>query len=218
MSKRTDVESLVGARFGMWCIVDLAKSNNNKTMVRCVCDCGTYKDVNLQNILRGLSTGCGCRAREENRKKMTTHGETSTKLHGVWTTMKNRCNNPNVKSYKDYGGRGIKVCSEWESFESFSAWAKANGYEEGLELNRLDNDGDYSPQNCRWDTKVVNMNNTRRTKRYIYNGKEYTVRELADISGLKPHLIYSRLKRGWSAEDAIVYEPIVGNNQNLRRK
>ena len=134
----------------------------------------------------------------------TIHGQRRTKLYGVWCTMKSRCNNKNTRSYKDYGGRGIKVCEEWfNSFGSFYEWSIQNGYKEGLQIDRIDNNGNYCPENCRWITRKENMNNTSKNVFLEYNGDTKTLSQWSDIVGTSEKLISERLKRGWSAEQAL---------------
>ena len=115
-----------------------------------------------------------------------------------------RCENPNAKSYKDYGGRGIKVCPEWRNdFLKFYEWCMSSGYQEGLTIDRIDNNGDYSPDNCRWATKIQQDNNRRNNKFISYNGETHTLAEWNRICGFKRNTIGRRLSRGWSIERAI---------------
>jgi len=116
-------------------------------------------------------------------------------LFGVWLSMKNRCKNPNRKKYKDYGARGISVCAEWENAGAFCSWALANGYNDGLQIDRINNDGIYEPSNCRWVTPKQNSRNRRNTV-YLEIGEEVKcVSEWAELTGISPYTIYWWIKR-----------------------
>ena len=122
--------------------------------------------------------------------------------------MKVRCLNKNNKSYRDYGGRGISVCSEWqESFSSFYEWSINNGYKENLTLDRINFNGNYAPDNCKWSTLKEQMNNTRKNIFLEYDGDTKTVKEWAETLGVSQYTLYSRVKKGWSIAD-IIEKPI----------
>ena len=122
----------------------------------------------------------------------------------IYESMKSRCNNPNRKKYESYGARGIYVCDEWNnSFESFCEWALANGYEDGLQLDRIDNSGPYSPDNCRWVTLKQQANNRRSNVRVDYDGKSMALSELADYSMLPKNTVKLRYEHGWSLDDIV---------------
>ena len=165
----------------------------------CKCECGNEKWVCAQNLLNAKS--CGCQMRET--KKV--HGMSHTRIHETWSHMLARCNNKNHKFYKDYGGRGIKVCDEWlgtQGFIRFNEWANNNGYSENLTLDRIDNNKGYYPDNCRcvdWSTQA---NNKRGNIRYEYKGESHTIAEWARITGIKETTLSKRLKN-WSIEDAL---------------
>lgn len=128
--------------------------------------------------------------------------------------MKDRCGNPNNPHY---GGRGITVCDEWQSdFEAFYRWAISNGYKNDLTIDRIDNDGNYEPSNCRWVTGKQNSNNKSNNKKYEYEGQEYTIPELSRMTGINASTIRSRLKAGWSIARAIGKES--GNEKNGKSK
>jgi hypothetical protein len=118
--------------------------------------------------------------------------------------MIERCHNVNDKRYYDYGGRGIDVCQEWRSsYENFKEWAMQSGYKEGLSIDRENNDKGYSPDNCRWATRKVQANNTRRNRVIEYNGTKKTIAEWADMVGITYSALYGRLRRGWTVADAL---------------
>ena len=122
--------------------------------------------------------------------------------------MKQRCNNPNAGKFPQYGGRGISVCKEWsDNFLSFFSWATENGYKEGLSIDRINPDGNYEPDNCRWTTNKVQCNNKTNNRIYEIDGLSYTLQQLADISGINNGTIRSRLKRGWDIKKSI-YLPV----------
>ncbi len=128
--------------------------------------------------------------------------------------MKRRCNNPDDRNYKDYGGRGIKVCDEWSDSKNghrnFQKWAIENGWRKGLSIDRKNNDGDYEPSNCRWSTSKQQSNNTRFNRLVTINGKTKTVQEWADIVGISQRAMTGRIEAGWSEEDLLKpkYKPL----------
>lgn len=130
------------------------------------------------------------------------------RLRAVYTSMKQRCYNKKARTYPNYGGRGIKICDEWlESFATFAVWSVLNGYEQGLSIDRIDNDGDYSPENCRWVTQKIQGNNQRTNRLITYNGKTQTMAEWADEIDINYACLESRINRlGWSIEKALTTE------------
>lgn len=133
---------------------------------RCKCDCGNEVLTHRRKVITGHTKSCGCLQREiASTGKHVKHKASRSPLYVRYTQLKQRCNNPNHKSYSYYGGRGIKLCAEWEAdYSKFAEWANANGYTEGLQLDRIDNSKGYSPENCKWVTKKTNMRNTRHNK------------------------------------------------------
>lgn len=136
--------------------------------------------------------------------KAKMHGMKGTRLYRIWVNMRQRTKNPNNHEYGDYGGRGIKLCKDWEKFENFCKWAKENGYAENLTIDRKDNEKGYSPDNCRWVTAKANNRNKRNNHCLAYKGETKTIAEWAEITGLSKAMIRYRVtKMGWSAERAL---------------
>lgn len=135
---------------------------------------------------------------------MIKHGLYHTKLHGVWNNMKQRCVNPNHAAYKNYGGRGISVCNEWNEFLPFYKWCMDNGYKEGLSLDRINNNGNYCPQNCRFTDRITQNNNRRGNIIIEANGEEKTLPEWSRKIGISQTTLYRRyVVEGWSGEETI---------------
>ena len=129
------------------------------------------------------------------------------RLYGIWSNMKTRCNNPKVKPYKNYGGRGITICDEWGKYDGFYKWAMSSGYQDNLTLDRIDSDGNYCPENCRWATQKEQQNNRRNNHLLTYNGETRTLKQWEEICGIDYTLIVHRLKRGMSVHDALFAIP-----------
>ena len=162
---------LTGQRFGMLVVIGFAgKSNNGHSKWLCKCDCGNEVTVSYEALKRGDYKSCGCYRSERIGNMARKHEQHGTRLYGIWNGMKTRCSNPNRRGFENYGGRGITVCDEWlNDFQSFYRWAIANGYDETAPrgqctLDRINNDGNYDPSNCRWVSMRVQANNRRKPK------------------------------------------------------
>ena len=191
-----DFEDLRGARFGRLTVIDFDHINAHGTSYWvCECDCGNKTIVQRSNLISGGTVSCGCYCRERLLESATKHGSSNTPLYAVWHSMRQRCDNENHKFYERYGGRGIKVCDEWEEFEPFRDWALDNGYESGLTLDRECNDRGYYPDNCRWVTQQTQTNN-RSTNHFIsYNGKTHTIAEWARLLQVNYSTLQGRINR-----------------------
>lgn len=129
------------------------------------------------------------------------------RLYSVWRTMHRRCSDPNHGSFKRYGGRGISVCHEWSSFDSFLSWAVQNGYSYGLSLDRIDNDSGYSPKNCRWVTAKDQNRNRRDNTLIEFNGEQHCISEWSEITGIGKNTIRRRMLSGWPTELVLSVSP-----------
>lgn len=132
------------------------------------------------------------------------HGGKGTRLYRIWQAMKTRCLNPNFERFSDYGGRGITICEEWENdFQSFHDWSMKNGYSDDLTIDRIDNDGNYEPSNCRWVTNEVQLNNSRQCNFIEFNGETHNMTEWSKILGIPRYVLSNRIHAyGWSIERA----------------
>ncbi len=170
----------VGDQIGSWTVQTAPEKlrEHGCTVWRCNvrCVCGKEKFINTRSLVRRLSLSCGCQIETGTGRPRKVHGESGTPLYKVWKGMLRRCNNNHEKAYPNYGGRGIKVCDEWDTdFMAFREWAMANGYEQGLEIDRRDNDKGYAPDNCRFVTAQVNGNNKRSNRLVTAFGETKTV-------------------------------------------
>ena len=206
MPKKLVIEN--GSRYGRLVVQSegVRKGAANVRTMDCVCDCGNTINVRLADICKGYTTSCGCFNRENQssiRSKIV-DGEKSSDhpLYETWCGIIKRCYNPRCASFKNYGGRGIAVCDRWrKSFESFASDMGARP--EGFSIERKNNDGDYSPDNCIWADRVEQASNTRISKKILFEGKFITHSELDRRLGLVNTTTCKRAKRGWTDEQMI---------------
>lgn len=204
------MEIVPGMVFGRWTVLEVIerpKGSKPRRWIRCQCACGTERNVNEDNLKRGLSKSCGCAAREFHRNRLLKHGHSSyrklSREYRAWSAAKRRCTDPTCHVFPRYGGRGIRMAPEWE--RDFLAFYRDMGpCPPGYTLDRINNDGNYEPGNCRWAPRAIQARNHSRNVVVTYNGKEYVLKDLAEELGV-PYKRLHRLYRteGYSLEDAI---------------
>lgn len=196
-----------GQKFGRLTVVSLhhirkhinKRQLQNKEYYLCKCECGNTAVVEKFNLGR-CTNSCGC-FDLENKKK---HGHYGTRIYKTWSGIKNRCLNKKNKQYKNYGGRGITICEEWKNdFMSFYNWAIQNGYKDNLTIDRIENNGNYEPSNCRFISNSAQQRNRRNNRIIEYNGEKNCMVEWADKFGISDNALYMRLYSGWSIERAL---------------
>lgn len=177
--------------------------NQHFRVIECRCDCGTIHTQRLTIWRYRPALSCGCL---KYKNPYFTHHKSRDAIYQVWKRMRQRCSKPSDKNYQNYGGRGIKVCDRWLKFENF--YADMGDPPPGLSIDRIDNDGNYEPGNCRWATTREQANNTRKNSVHSAFGRTMTVTEWARVFDLRPETVFGRLRRGWPIEMAITTRPI----------
>lgn len=211
LCKKRAKDMRIGSRFGHLVVIGKSRKKlySHGTCWLCRCDCGKRIVCWGTRLRNGNHKHCGCKTFGNLSKARKTHGLSYSPVYRVWKGMLSRCYYAKSDSYADYGGRGITVCREWRNHpEKFVAWSESHGYRKGLSIDRIDNDGNYSPSNCRWITKIWQGRNQRSNHVLTWKGKSKTIAEWADITGIRYHTISKRvLKYKWSVEDALTEEP-----------
>lgn len=197
-------KDLTGQKFGKLTVIELSRKVQSGTRERfywkCQCECGNEKEIRTDSLTSGRVQSCGCIKKEQDKINLTKfhrHKMSNTHIWHTYYAMLHRCNNQDDKRFKNYGGRGITVCDEWKnSFDNFLKWSMENGYEEHLQIDRIDNDGNYEPDNCRWVTRKENCRNRRSNIIVEYKGKQMTLIELSELTGINYGCLFRRYKRG----------------------
>lgn len=199
---------ITGQKFGKLTVI---KYNNDGTWL-CRCDCGNYVNRPSNNLRKNKYPNCGCEGRWwiGNSK----HNHCYERIYNIYEKIKSRCYTETECSYKYYGGKGVKVCDEWlgkEGFTNFYEWSMNNGYSDDLTIDRIDYDGNYSPDNCRWVNMITQQNNKSSNHRLTYNGETHTISEWSKIYNIPYDRLQARIKRGWSIEKSLLTPKM--NNQ-----
>lgn len=194
----------VGQRFGRWVVIDpeVGRSPANAKLAKCICDCGNEGLINSSRLRTGKTLSCGCRAGEVTRSIKTKHGMRGTPIYQIWQHMKARCFNSNNSRYKNYGARGITVCERWLSFENFLA-DMGDRPDPSLSIDRIDNNGNYEPGNCRWATDTEQARNRRTSTKIVLFGEEVVLCDVCEKYGIQLETLRYRLRRGMTPEDAV---------------
>lgn len=198
-------QGLIGVRFGRLVVTErLPSVRGGHSMWRCLCDCGQTTNVLGTSLRKGATKSCGCLNRELASGLNLIHGKSDTKTHRIWRGMLERCGNQNNKRFPQYGGRGIKVCKRWQTFENFIA--DMGECKAGYSIDRINPNGNYEPGNCRWASQKDQQNNRTNNHRLTMNGETHTISEWCDRLGLSRSTVMDRLAKGWSAEKALSTE------------
>lgn len=189
---------LSGKRFGLLVVKRRDGHANKGAWWECLCDCGNITYLDTRSLTTGHTKSCGCGKANFCRQKATKHNACYSSLYVVWFDMKRRCFDERDPAYKNYGQRGISVCKEWrESFVCFKEWAENNGYRPQLTLERIDNNGNYHPDNCKWVTMKEQSNNRRNNINITFNGQTKTLKQWSESIGLGYNTLWQRWKAGW---------------------
>ena len=185
---------ITGQRFGrLVALHPTSRRRSGKVMWLCQCDCGNTTFSTSNNLKSGGTRSCGCLYRETVGDAHRKHGMTGTRIYRIWKAMRNRCLNVNNKNYKQYGGRGINICDEWlddDGFLNFYEWSMKHGYADNLTIDRIDVNGDYTPNNCRWITQHEQTRNKRNTINITAHGKTMCLADWTAKYGDHIHYLY----------------------------
>lgn len=195
---------LTGQRSGRLIVIkEHGRNKQGKAVWLCQCECGNLKTVYSYSLISKTTLSCGCLQKEVVKERSITHNKTKTRLYKTWANIKTRCYNPKFTYYKYYGGRGIKMCDEWQAFEAFHAWAITSGYSDNLTIERIKNDGNYEPGNCKWVTMKEQANNKSSNQNLSYAGKTQTLKQWSEEIGISYYALIQRLHLGWSAKEIL---------------
>lgn len=209
-------QDITGYRFGDWTVLERLDHRNGSTHWLCRCRCGAEKEVSGQHLKRGKTKSCGCHREEQARERFTKHGLRGNVVYVTYGGIMDRCYNRNCAEYKWYGGRGITVCDRWRQHPKVFIEDMGPKPTPTHSIDRIDNDGNYEPGNCRWATRAQQRRNSSRLKLVTFRGKTQCLQDWADELGMSRDTLYSRLVRGnWDVERAL--ETAVDETKRSRR-
>jgi len=189
---------MIGRRFTRLLVLEQDGKGANGFLYSCQCDCGTVKTISGPLLRDGKVKSCGCLKSEMIAQKNMTHGKSDSSAYQSWQAMKNRCLNPNQPAYKNYGGRGIKICAAWFDFDAF--YKDMGDRPKGTTLERKDNNLGYNKENCIWATVSEQSKNTRQVVKLTHNGMTMVMKDWARYLGIPYPTIQDRRRRGWPVE------------------
>lgn len=200
---RRAFNDLIGQRVGRWTVLGLSEklSSNRQAFWKCQCDCGQIGEVRRDQLISGRSQSCGCQRDEKFTRFI--HGYARHPVYAAWRKMFPRCCDKEHKQFRHYGGRGIKICERWKSFDLFLA-DMLPSWKEGLSIDRINNDGDYEPSNCRWATTKEQTRNTRRNVFINTQWGRLVVTDAAEHAGLHRNIVFARIKHGWPEDRLLI--------------
>ena len=206
------MKDLTGKKFNSWLVLkEVDRDIRNKRVWECSCECGDIYNITQGNLTSNKSKMCrNCSL--ERRKELPKKED--HRLYSTWKSMKSRCNNPNVWCYYLYGGRGIKICDRWNNFDLFIE-DMGDSFIEGLTLDRIDSNGNYCPENCRWATKEEQSNNKQDSLNLLFEGGYYTEAQLARKTGINRTTIQQRRRNGWTVEEMVYGKSSVEKYRNV---
>jgi hypothetical protein len=198
-------KDLTGQKFGRLTVIGRYDIENRKTYWHCQCECGKTVRARSDLLFKGRTRSCGCLCIEVRKAKSTTHGKSYTFEYETWRKMMTRCTNPKDKAYARYGGRGITVCERWHTFENFYSdmGERPPGGLNEWSIDRTDNNGPYSPENCRWATMTEQLRNVRTNHILAFQGRSQCIAAWSKELGVCAYVIYQRINHGWSVERAL---------------
>lgn len=203
------IKDLTGQKFERLIVKGyIGKNNKNHALWLCRCSCDNYTLVTTTDLKSGHVKSCGCLKIEmtierNKNNSYAKHGQSRTRIYRIWQLMKDRCSNVNRDRYKDYGGRGITYCKEWVDFKCFYSWAIDNGYKENLTIDRINVNGNYEPNNCRWITNKEQQNNKRYHHLFLFNGEIKNLAQWGEETGLPYDIIWRRIQDGFDSSEVL---------------
>lgn len=193
---------LTGKKFNRLSVLHRATNRGRYVHWRCACDCGRRADVNSRDLVSGHTKSCGCYMVDDARQRFTKHGMKGTKVYNAWVEMRRRCYTKSCKAFKDYGGRGITVCERWQDFSNF--YEDMGTPPEKTSLDRIDNDGNYEAENCRWATRHQQNNNQRSNRMFEFGGARKSIGQWATHFEVSYQPLYTHLAaHNWNISAAV---------------
>jgi hypothetical protein len=187
-------QDITGQKFGrLTALCRIGKTKGRISIWECQCECGQKHNAIISQLRNGTVKSCGCLQRVD-------HPVAKERLFNIWQGMRQRCNNPNANFYEYYGAKGVKICQEWNEYKAFKQWAVENGYDEGLSIDRIDVDGGYNPNNCRWISLREQQSNKSNNVFVLYQDEDITLAELSRRTGLSLPMLHRRYHAGYTGE------------------